>query len=320
MLLIRSIPFRRVTGFLHLLFWVIGPTCWGDGAFLFSQPVTPSSPPLEKTLLWKIDGNGLKKPSYLFGTMHMLCREDAWLGEQLQAAIASCDTVYFEIDLDDAKQLFGAFKYLRMKNDTRLSDLLTEEEYDRLEKHFKKKYFLLPLSMLDRFKPLFISALLSEQTMDCPKKDGMEEVIMAEAKKYRKMVKGLETIAFQASLFDSIPYDMQARDLLYYLDSADNYAASSKQLLDVYRQQDLEKIEQLTSSSEPGMKDYMGLLLYDRNKRWITQMKAIMPQGSFVFAVGAGHLPGDQGVINLLRKMGYRVSPLSHTRNRSLQP
>src|SRR5450631_4115284 len=76
------------------------------------------------TLLWKVSGRGLKKPSYLFGTMHVLCADEAALSKDLKAAIASCDEVYFEIKLDDMAAMLGAMKYMMMNDDKRLSDVL----------------------------------------------------------------------------------------------------------------------------------------------------------------------------------------------------
>lgn len=278
----------------------------------------PKGPDLDKTLLWKIKGNGLEKPSYLFGTMHLLCEEDAFISEQLQQVIADCDTVFFEIDLDDMKQMLSALKHLQMKDGVQLSDLLTEDEYKRLQEYFRTNKLPIPFSFVKRFKPFLLSALMSEQVMECPSKDGMEQVIMAEAKKFRKPIKGLETIAFQASIFDSIPYKDQAKELMNYLDSSEQYAASTRKMIEVYRRQDLAQMEQLVRASDPGMEKYMDLLLYGRNRRWSLQMKSLIPNASCLFAVGAGHLPGKEGMIQLIRKLGYEVTPVVNTQVKSL--
>ncbi|MEI2823911.1 MAG: TraB/GumN family protein [Chitinophagaceae bacterium] len=81
---------------------------------------------IENSLLWKISGNGLTKPSYLFGTMHMLCAEDAMLSNNLKKAIAECDEVYLEVDMDNMMEMFGALGKMKMRGDTTLEDLLFE--------------------------------------------------------------------------------------------------------------------------------------------------------------------------------------------------
>lgn len=262
------------------------------------------------TLLWKISGNGLRQPSYLFGTMHILCAGEIKLSDALQQVIDSSNRVYFEIDMDDMTQLMGALKYVRMNGDKKLSDLLTPEEYAKVENYFKQSKTPMPLSMLNRFKPYVVSSLISEQMMACEKTNGMEQMIMEKASEKSKPIEGLETAEFQAGLFDSIPYEKQAKDLVGYIDSIDSYKKVTRELVDVYRAQDLQRMDSLMLKSDPGMEEYMDLLLYGRNRKWARAMSFIMKEGTMLFAVGAGHLTGTQGLISLLRQQGYVVSPV----------
>ncbi|MFM9908596.1 MAG: TraB/GumN family protein [Chitinophagaceae bacterium] len=279
-----------------------------------TKPSTQPKPALKtkklNTLLWEISGNGLSQPSYLFGTMHVLCAEDAVLSTPLKSVIKKCIKVYFEIDMDDMTEMMGAMKYMRMNDGIKISDLLTLEEYARLEAYFKKSKSPLPLGMINRFKPFLISGLISEQSMNCKQKDGMEQSIMKEASLQDKRIFGLETVQYQAGLFDSIPYKDQAKELMKYVDSIDTYQKSTAEMIDVYRKQDLERMDSLVRKSDPGMEAYMDLLLYNRNRRWVRQIPTAMREGTLLIAVGAGHLPGEQGVINLLRKSGYTVKPI----------
>jgi len=170
----------------------------------------------------------------------------------------------------------------------------------------------LPFSMLERFKPLLISSIIEENDLDCQTTNGMELVIMKEAKSDQKKINGLETAEFQAGLFDSIPYEKQAKDLVNYIDSVSIYKKMTTDLADVYRKQDLSKIEELTITGDAAISNYLDLLLYGRNRRWVTQSDSLMHEKSLLIAVGAGHLPGDQGVINLLRKKGYTLTPVKN--------
>jgi uncharacterized protein YbaP (TraB family) len=272
----------------------------------------PSPIMLENTLLWEISGNHLTKPSFLFGTMHLLCAADAQLSDSLRFAISNAKQIYFEIDLDNMMETLGAMRYLNMNNNTKLSDLLTEDEYQRVKDYFTKNKTMLPLSMMERLKPYFITSLIAESKFPCVEKDGMEQVIMKEAKKDNKPINGLETVQFQASVFDSIPYKRQAKDLLKMIDSAGVAGDSSDaQLLEVYRKQDLNKMQELTADEE-GMGEFLDLLLYNRNASWAKKMPAIMRDAPALFAVGAGHLGGERGVINLLRKAGFTVRAVKH--------
>ena len=263
-----------------------------------------------KTLLFQITGKELTKPSYLFGTMHILCADDANLSPGLKNVIKQSDQVYFEIDMDNMQEMMGAIKYLRMNDNKQLSDLVSPAEYERIKQYFEKNRSMLPFSMMTRFKPYFVTSLIGEQLMTCEKKNGMETLIMGESRQYDKEIRGLESTEFQASIFDSIPYEKQADDLVKYIDSVDNYKKVTQELVEVYKKQDLDGLNTLMLKSDPGMEKYMDLLLYGRNRKWVEHMPGIMAGRSTLFAVGAGHLPGDQGLITLLKKAGYTVKPL----------
>ena len=277
-----------------------------------SKATKTTSGKLENTLLWQISGNGLANPSYLFGTMHLLCADDARLSVNLKKAIKETDRIYFEIDMDDMSQMMSALKHVRMNDNTKLSDLLSKEEYDRVKLFFEKNGSMLPFSMMERFKPYMLTSLIGERSMGCEQTNGMEMSIMQEAKKYDKEILGLETAEFQAGLFDSIPYEKQAKELLNYIDSIHHFKNNTSDLAKVYREQNLEKMQQLTAS-ESGIGEYLDLLVYDRNRRWVEQLSTILAKNSTLIAVGAGHLPGEEGMINLLRKAGYTVKPLKNT-------
>ncbi len=267
---------------------------------------------LTKTLLWKISGKNLSAPSFLFGTMHVLCAEDARLSEGLMMAINQSDEIYFEINLDDIMGMMQSLKYMRMTGNKKLSDFLDSVQFQKVKSYFDKQGSILPFSMLERFKPLLISSLIEEDGLDCKTTNGMELVIQKQAHQQSKKILGLETAEFQASLFDSIPYAQQAKDLVNYIDSIDFYKKSTNELVEVYRAQDLERIDVLTRTGDASMSNYIDLLLYGRNRKWVDSLRNILPSKSVLIAVGAGHLPGDQGLIRLLKKAGYTVEPVKN--------
>src|SRR5947209_16446563 len=80
------------------------------------------------TLLWRISGKNLTRPSYLFGTMHMICADDIQLSDSLKKAIGAADKVYLELDMDDMFEMLGAMSHMTMRDDTTLADLLTKED------------------------------------------------------------------------------------------------------------------------------------------------------------------------------------------------
>jgi uncharacterized protein YbaP (TraB family) len=216
--------------------------------------------------------------------------------------------------MDNMEEMMSVLKYARMNNGLKISDLVSTEDYQKLEDYFKNNKSVLPFGMMTRFKPYFITAIISEGIMNCKKKVSVEQMIMTEARQYDKEVNGLETLEFQASIFDSIPYEKQAQDLVTYVDSIDKFKNITMEMVEMYRKQDINNMDSLMEKSDPGMMQYMDVLLYDRNKRWASQIPEQMFNMSTLFAVGAGHLGGEKGVINLLKQQGFTVKPLDNTK------
>lgn len=273
-----------------------------------AQPVLKTNTD-DNTLLWQISGNGLKAPSYLFGTFHLICKSDIPFGSQLPEAVKAADVMYMELDMDDPATMFGGLMLMGMRGDTTLKDLYTAEEYKKVADFFKDTLHM-PIAMLGSTKPFFLSALLYPKMLACKTTTGVEEELMKLAKTNKKEIKGLETMAMQAAVFDSIPYTVQAKELLKSIDSLNAYRKYFDTMVQVYKNQQLNKMGALFTNSEFGMEDNQDILLDRRNQNWVTQLKAILPKQSVFIAVGAGHLVGEKGLIKLLRKDGYTVKPL----------
>jgi uncharacterized protein len=266
------------------------------------------------SLLWRISGKGLSKPSYLFGTMHMLCGDDITISDSLKTAIQTADDIYLELEMDNLFEMMGAMQHMNMKGDTTLADLLTKEEYKKVKEYFDEKGGMLPFSMLKSFKPMLAASLIAEQQTktSCDNMVAMEQLIMKEAKDADKKIKGLETMNYQLEIFDKIPYKLQAKQL-YEMIAKSNDTADNNDLIaltNAYRSQQLETLEAMTVKDDMGIKNFTELLLYKRNENWTKKLQGLMADQSLVVAVGAGHLPGKRGVINLLRQAGYKVEPV----------
>ncbi len=271
--------------------------------------------PLEKSLLWEVSGNGLTKASYLYGTIHMICKDDASLGDSLIAAIQRSDRVYFEVDMDNLMEMLSALKDFKMRNDTTLADLLSKEDYEKVKQFMGRKSGLLPFSQLETYKPMLASSLLMESGIGCDESVAMEQLILEEAKKNKKRVDGLETMSYQASIFDSIPYKLQAEQLLKYVNDSGSKSEADKQfeeMIEAYKAQDIEKLGEFVQEDDGGLGNYEDILIYNRNRNWVEKLKKIMPEKSLTVAVGAGHLAGEKGLIKLLRKAGYTVKPVKY--------
>lgn len=263
------------------------------------------------TLLWEISGNGLKTPSYLFGTFHLLCKEDINFSAALKQAISNSNEVYLELDLDDPATLMGGLMLMNMKDGKKLKDLYSDSAYKRVTDFFKDS-LKTPISLFQRMKPEFLEALLYPKMMPCNATGSIEEALMEFAKDAGKKIKGLETMAFQASIFDSIPYEKQAEELLHTIDSMQQARIYFDLMLTAYKEQRLDKIESIINNPAFGSTENQDILLDNRNRNWVTQLKEIMKTESVFTAVGTGHLVGKTGLIALLRAVGFTLKGLEN--------
>ncbi|MEO6406602.1 MAG: TraB/GumN family protein [Ferruginibacter sp.] len=264
-----------------------------------------------KSLLWEIGGNNLPKNSYLFGTFHLMCRQDIHFSEQLKQAMMAADKVYFEMDLDDASNTLGALFFMNMKNDTTIKDLYSPIEFEKLNKFFSDS-LQMSMNFFQKMKPALLEALIYPKMLACKNMSGVESELMKIAKENKKEILGFETAAFQASVFDSIPYRTQAKDLMNTIDSISKYKVYFNLMLKVYKEQDIAGMEDLFKNPAFGIEENQEILVNKRNVNWISQLKTILPQQPVFIAVGAGHLIGEKGLINLLRKQGYTLRPIDN--------
>jgi Uncharacterized protein conserved in bacteria len=150
------------------------------------------------TLLWQVSGKGIIKPSYLFGTFHLLCKDDIHFSEQLKNSIKSADEIYMELDMDDPSTMLSGMLYMNMKDGKKLKDLYSPTDYKKVESYFIDSLHA-PMMMLQSMKPYFLVALLYPKMMKCQTASGVEEELIKLAKEDKKEIKGLETVQFQAS-------------------------------------------------------------------------------------------------------------------------
>ena len=272
-----------------------------SGALVFNKD--------DNSLLWEISGNGLKKPSYLFGTFHLMCKEDIHFSNQLKTAFENASEIYMELDMDDPSAVASAISQMNMKGGHKLKDFYSDSEYKRIDKYFSDSLGL-SLNVFQDFKPYFLIAAMYTKMLTCKSISGVEEELVQLAKQDKKKIEGLETIEFQSSVFDTIPYGEQAKELLKSIDSLDENRKEFLDMLNIYKNQEISKIEGMFEKNEFGIDDHEDILVDNRNKNWIEQLKTIMKNEPVFIAVGTGHLVGDNGLIALLRKKGYKLRPL----------
>lgn len=273
-------------------------------------------------LLWKISGNGQEKPSYILGTHHLapLSIKDSIAG--LPQAVEGTQQVYGEVVMSDmASPEFAQSmqQMMTISGDTTLQMLFTPEQYELVGKAVKEN-LMADVAMFGKYKPAVLTQQLT--LILCMKNLGgfnpqeqLDTYFQQQAMQSGKKVGGLESLQSQMDILFKDPTLQRQANLLYCLVSdIDKVMDQTKRLNNAYMTQNLDEVLKLTeerdgTSCDP-LPGEMEALLDNRNKAWIEKMPAIMEEAPTFFVVGAGHLPGTNGVLNLLKEKGYTVEPM----------
>ncbi|MDZ7879743.1 MAG: TraB/GumN family protein [Saprospiraceae bacterium] len=278
---------------------------------------TPSVSTAQNALLWEITGKGLTKPSYIYGTIHLIPKSDFFLTDATKKALNESQKVMFEINMKDMQNpmlILSIMSKAIMPRGQKLRDLISKEDYALVKARFEE--IGMPLPMLESIKPMFLSAMVEGggSPMDTSGKEATtayEMEIMKIADKDKKEMGGLETMEFQMGIFDSIPLKTQAEMLVKSIKSVNNGESEFKAMVELYKSQDIEAMAgTMKGGEENELSKYEGILLTSRNKNWIPLIAKNSAGKSTFYAVGAGHLGGEMGVVNLLRQEGFTLKPL----------
>ncbi|RAJ05254.1 hypothetical protein LX64_02409 [Chitinophaga skermanii] len=261
-----------------------------------------------QSLCWKITGNGLQQPSYLFGTIHIICPGDYKLNPSASKAFSETKSLYLEVDLNDPLLTQKMQPYMLFQGDTTIRSFLSDTEFNKVSSYMTQNFHL-DEQVLLRLKPFTLVSLLYPTIAACttPMMYDMEFNKMALTQK--KPIKGLESIEYQFSALLSVSDSIQCNYIVETINDLPKQQAMFNKLLSAYKKADLDALYNIAIET-PEMKGYEDILVYQRNRNWIPVIKTAAAKKSTFFAMGALHLAGNDGVIALLKKEGYTVTPV----------
>jgi uncharacterized protein len=273
--------------------------------------------PVHSQLLWKITGNGLKKPSYLFGTHHLISIQYLDSVPGLYKAFNECEKVVGEISTSNVDAATTIQEASIMPNGTMIDNLLTAEQYNVVDKELKAvaKIGLKQVAMMNPTLILTIyEAEIFKKMTGFSDNNQSDSYLQLVAFEKGKAVEGLETVEEQINiLYKNGTLKRQAELLYETVLHKDSVLSDIKTLNTLYKQGNIEELYKLTLGT--GKKhDFteveLSKILYERNEKWATKLSSIMPSSPCFIAVGAAHLGGKRGVIKLLQKQGFTVKPV----------
>lgn len=257
--------------------------------------------------LWKIEGNGIKT-SYVFGTMHIIPQNKFKLKDKVKEAFEASEQIVLEIDMADPKFTQDVMANSYLENGKQLKSFMDDSEYELLDKYLKEKTGT-GMTAYNNAKPLLLMSVILMVSSDEPMAS-FEMTLMKMAKASKKEIEGLETYASQVAVFDSESYETQIDDLIEMIANPEETKNIYSKMAELYTAEDIETLYDYMDVFMDHDVAMMKKLLDDRNHEWIPKITKFSKAHSVFYGVGAGHLGGDQGVINLLKKAGYTVTPV----------
>ncbi len=268
--------------------------------------------PLENSLLWKLSGNQLTQPSYIYGTMHLTCDDQTVKKHKIQKAINNTVQLYLEVDFDDSVQMTEFMQLIA--NEIKIKDIGDVDKREELIK-LASHHLQINRTIVAETSTFMLFSLLSMKAVTtCSLPSSVEQLLMPSFKKEDKKIEGLETFAQQMQFFkDSGVIDIDV--IIQSLKLFDQTKTLFNDMSKYYTDENINGIyTKLTMPSELYTVEYTEklreILLDKRNKNWVELIPSIAKDAPTLFAVGAGHLPGNNGIIQLLRIQGYTVEPV----------
>lgn len=277
-------------------------------------------------LLYKISGNDLEKPSYIIGTHHLANVGFVEKINGVKEAVTETEQVYGELKWDamaNPDSLKAMQERMMLPEGQTLKTILTPEQYKRLDAFMTAKMGagmsnpmveaqmgkLTPMALVTQFQVLLF---LMNHMGEFDPSSTFDQYFQAQAQKNNLPCGGLETMSFQAQLlYGSTPMERQVEQLMCLIDNEQFNVQMLEEMTKAFYAQDLDALKKAMDvklgTSCDSTPEEEAALIDNRNADWLTKMPAIMKQAPTFFAVGAGHLPGEKGVLQLLRNAGYTV-------------
>ena len=258
-----------------------------------------------QSLFWEISGNGLTKKSYMYGTMHVSDKVSFHLSDSFFEKLVASDFIANESEPNSWTELYDLFGFYRSTktNGSFYSNFYTSPiEKDNLYALFRGSNYNL-IGLLSR---------TNQANQEYQEETYLDMFIYRTGKKYGKKTLGLENVKTTTLTIEKAQAEMDRSEVdgnkqaFLKLLKKRSYA---EVLRDAYREKDLDLIDTLNMLSSP--KSYNKAMLFDRNEVMSKSMDSIMKTGSLFAAVGAAHLPGKNGMIEMLRRKGYTVTPIT---------
>ena len=293
---------KKIFG-LQLIVFLVGLSC--------SMPLKAQAQSASKnnSLLWKISKANSPYTSYLFGTVHLICKDDYIWTDVMQQCFKKSKQLCLEINLSDPNTLTESVDLLLDFSGTSLKDYFKKESDYQLVAKYINDSLKQNIQVYEHMKPIGLYLLYSNTlaTSGCAQSESYEMNLLDKAKSAAMQIEGLETMQDQIDALESIPTDTIINQMIQIAQGMpQSEQPNFEQLIQYYKKQDIDGLNSIMlASMKNGLDAHQ--FIDKRNQHWIQPMQSFMAKGNTFFAVGAGHL---KGLIELLRAQGYQVEAM----------
>ena len=294
----------RAAGWLVVLFLLCG---WG--ARLAAQEQAPGEIQAGSHCLWRVQSGA--NAVYLVGSVHLLKAANYPLSPAIEKAFSESQRLVLELNLDDVNpQVQGTMLAKgRLDPGTTLERIVAPKTYGLLQERAKE--IGIPVQALDPFKP-WVAALtlttLKLKKLGYDPQHGVDQYFTRKAKQEGKEISGLETFEFQIDLFDHLSLPEQESLLLQTINELDVMEREFNNLVAAWDRGDTSALEKILLASFREFPEIYRRMVVDRNRAWVGEVEKMLARNEkAMVVVGAGHLVGKEGLVELLRAKGYAV-------------
>lgn len=263
----------------------------------------------KNSLVWQIlppDSLGKedKKPSFIIGTMHVRDARAFQFEHIFYEKILNCEAFATEFNLDEAQNETGFS--MSLSDNVLLTDLIKPKTFEKISRVVQQKMGV-PLTHFNSLKPIIVTNMLTESVLSSDRMLSLDETLWRFAAQNGRILRGIETFDEQVEILNKMSLDEQIKGLK---DLASNFSKFRQQLLGMAKFYEKAEIQKLYKAARRTTKGSRRLLLFDRNEIMAQRIAELSQNMTLCAAIGAGHLAGKKGVLNLLKNAGFEVKPV----------
>jgi uncharacterized protein len=269
----------------------------------------------ETSILWEISGQGITKPSYLFGTLKFIGENEYFLPKEATDKIKASELFVIEDQVDHHAQ-HELNKALHFPKGETLANHLSAGDYKKVVDFFGQEFKITKSqfeSKYARLKPLAISISMTRLALG-EKVKFYDIELLRFAKKNKLKTFSLESVQREAEAINTFSIEDQSVALMHNVENFEKQKEEFKKLMADYPQGNLQEIFEYTLHPLENNTQFIDEFYYRRNEEWLIKIEKMVKENVAFISVGVAHLEGDRGLLNLLKSKGYILTPLKVTR------